>query len=160
MKNFLIVLTLCASGVSSVFAQTPAADAKAAVKAAPAAAKAAAAPAAAKAAAAPAAAKVAAAPAAAKAAVQAAPAQAAAAATTAAAPAKKMVKKAAAKTMATSSSKMMYKCPKGDALCDTGGKCPKCGEEMVSMSGAPAKKTAVKPMSKVAPTPKAEAKKG
>ena len=43
MKNFLIVLTLCASGVSSVFAQTPAADAKAAVKAAPAAAKAAAA---------------------------------------------------------------------------------------------------------------------
>ena len=30
MKNFLIVLTLCAFGVSSVFAQTPAADAKAA----------------------------------------------------------------------------------------------------------------------------------
>ena len=147
MKNFLIVLTLCASGVSSVFAQTPAADAKAAVKAAPAAAKAAVAPAAA---------KVAQAPAAAKAAVQAAPAQAAAAA----APAKKMVKKAAAKTMATSSSKMMYKCPKGDALCDTGGKCPKCGEEMVSMSGAPAKKAAVKPMAKEAPAPKAEAKKG
>jgi hypothetical protein len=44
----------------------------------------------------------------------------------------------------------MYKCPKGDALCDTGGKCPKCGEEMVSISGGAAKKAVAKPAVKPA----------
>ena len=39
---------------------------------------------------------------------------------------------------------MMYKCPSGDALCDAAGKCPKCGTEMVAISGGAAKKAAVK----------------
>ena len=45
------------------------------------------------------------------------------------------VKKAKHSTMGAGSSKMTYKCPMGDALCDAAGKCPKCGMEMVAISG-------------------------
>ena len=50
------------------------------------------------------------------------------------APKKKMRKaKMAASSTAMVSTKMSFKCPKGDALSDAGGKCPKCGTEMEAM---------------------------
>ena len=157
MKNVLIVFTLCALGMTTASAQTPTTvPSKGEVKAAAAATKTEV-----KAAATATKTEVKTAATATKATVKAAPAAAktemkkAADATKMAAAAPKAEMKAAApmtakkKSVAKSSTmgmpKMMYKCPKGDALCDTGGKCPKCGEEMVSISGGAAKKMKAKP---------------
>ena len=38
-----------------------------------------------------------------------------------------------ANSAAMANPKMHFKCPKGDALSDTGGKCPVCGTEMEAM---------------------------
>ncbi len=42
--------------------------------------------------------------------------------------------------------KMHFKCPKGDALSDTGGKCPVCGTEMVAMDHPKMMKKSTKKM--------------
>jgi hypothetical protein len=118
MKKLIFALAIAAFGVSSSFAQAPAAPA-AAVKAAPAAAAAVkAAPAAAAAQAAPAAAEV----------------------KKAAPKAKKAHAKHAAHAEAAGGAKMAYQCPKGCALVDAAGKCPKCGTELVAIGGGAAKK--------------------
>ena len=66
-----------------------------------------------------------------------------------AAPKKKMRKaKAAASSSAMPSTKMTFKCPKGDALSDAGGKCPKCGTEMEAMMPMAAPKMAKKASAK------------
>ena len=168
MKNVLIVFTLCALGMTTASAQTPTTvPSKGEVKAAAAATKtevkaaATATKSEVKTAATATKATVKAAPAAAKTemkkaadATKMAPAAAKAEMKMAAAAPKAEMKAAAPmtakkKSVAKSSTmgmpKMMYKCPKGDALCDTGGKCPKCGEEMVSISGGAAKKMKAKP---------------
>ena len=163
MKNVFIVLVLSAFGISTAFAQTPAAipskgEVKTAVKASPAAVKADAKKAtdatktAAKAATSTAKTEVKKADDATKTAVKEVPVtaktdvQKAPAAAKTATTAEKSVKTATAakatKMKAAPMTKMMYKCPKGDALCDTGGKCPKCGTEMEPISAA--KKTATK----------------
>jgi Cu/Ag efflux protein CusF len=86
------------------------------------------------------------APAAPAAAVKAAPAAAAQAAPAAAevkkaAPkAKKAHAKHAAHADAAGAAKMAYQCPKGCALVDAAGKCPKCGTELVAIGGGAAKK--------------------
>ncbi len=166
MKNVLIVLVMSACGISTAFAQTPTAvpskgeaktavkaaatttktEAKAATTTAKTAVKAAAtttktevkaaattAKTEVKAAATTAKTEVKKAASATKAAVKETP---AAAATTATKSVKKATGANATKMKAAPMAKMMYKCPKGDALCDTGGKCPKCGTEMVSISAA------------------------
>lgn len=139
MKNVLIVLVMSAFGISTAFAQTPTAvpskgEVKKDVKAASTAVKAEAKKAtdatktAAKAASATA-----------KIAVKETPTAAAKTAATATKSVKKATAASSTKMKAAPMAKMMYKCPKGDALCDTGGKCPKCGTEMVAISASKTK---------------------
>lgn len=45
----------------------------------------------------------------------------------------KMMKSKSGNGEAMANPKMHFKCPKGDALSDTGGKCPVCGTEMEAM---------------------------
>lgn len=45
----------------------------------------------------------------------------------------KMMKAKSGNSEAMANPKMHFKCPKGDALSDTGGKCPVCGTEMEAM---------------------------
>lgn len=68
-------------------------------------------------------------------------------------------KPAAKKPAATHTHKMTHKCPKGCALTDAAGKCPKCGADMVAMAPAKAKKAAAKTEAKPAAPAAAPAEK-
>jgi hypothetical protein len=74
------------------------------------------------------------------------------------------VKKAAKTTKVaaiSTSTAMTFKCPKGDAVADSGGKCPKCGTEMVAIGATAAPKKAAKKAMKMEAAPvKKEEKKG
>jgi predicted RNA-binding Zn-ribbon protein involved in translation (DUF1610 family) len=61
------------------------------------------------------------------------------------------VRKTKKMAIAATSTAMTFKCPKGDAVSDGGGKCPKCGTEMVSMGAEASPKKAVKKAAKKAP---------
>ena len=51
-----------------------------------------------------------------------------------------------ANSAAMANPKMHFKCPKGDALSDTGGKCPVCGTEMEAMDHTKMMKKSAKKM--------------
>jgi hypothetical protein len=71
------------------------------------------------------------------------------------------VKKAAKVAAISTSTAMTFKCPKGDAVADSGGKCPKCGTEMVAIGATAAPKKAAKKAMKMEAAPvKKEEKKG
>jgi hypothetical protein len=71
------------------------------------------------------------------------------------------MKKAKKMAVAATSTAMTFKCPKGDAISDGGGKCPRCGTEMVAMEAAAAPKKAAKKAAKMEKVPaKVEEKKG
>ena len=166
-----MTLTAVAFATSITFAQTPAKPAVEAAKAAPAKVKEAAKPAVEAVKAAPAKVKEAAKPA--MDATQAAPAK----VKKAVKPAMKMpthsaeidsakmtsvkMKKATKVAAISTSTAMTFKCPKGDALADSGGKCPKCGTEMVAIGATAAPKKATKKAMKMEAAPvKKEEKKG
>jgi hypothetical protein len=172
MKKVFMTLTVVAFATSITFAQAPTAKpAMDAAKAAPAKVKEAAKPAVEAAKAAPAKMKEAAKPA--MDAAQAAPVK----VKKAVKPAMKMpahsaevdsakmssakMKKATKAAVMSTSTTMTFKCPKGDALADSGGKCPKCGTEMVAIGASAAPKKAAKKAMKMEAAPvKKEEKKG
>jgi predicted Zn-ribbon and HTH transcriptional regulator len=130
MKKLILALAIAAFGASSTFAQAPATAPAAAVKAAPAAAAAAT--------------------------------QAPAAAATEVKKVAKKAKKAHAAhaPAAAAGAKMAYQCPKGCALVDAPGKCPKCSTELVAIGGGAAKKAEKKAAAPAAaPTAAPEVKK-